>query len=461
MGKKKTHEEFVRELEEKKPGKFKLHSKYISDEREIEAECLTCGHKWTSSPKRLLTYKCPECAKKIRGRKRRLSQEEIEKRIHNLYNGTIIIGEYVNKEAPIDAECLICGNKWRPKAGNLMRGHGCIHCRTKSVRQTLENILTDEAFKTELEKRHEGKFEVISEFKGINEDIQIKCKKCGHEFIKTARKVIEFGSCPACYNWEVNPGFNDLATIAPEVLKYFDYEKNYPIAPDKIIAKSHAKIWWKCPDCGYSFQRICYDMIWEKKNCPACVSSVFAPGINDLETKYPDIAKEWDYKKNGDLTPRDVFPMSAKKVWWICPICGCSWETSVASKVRHPGSCPECSESSGEKVVRKALDTGGVTYKMQYTFPGCKNKVVLRFDLCVLKKNVVLGLIEYDGEQHFKPIDYFGGEEGFQYRQECDSIKNKYCKDNNIPLLRIPYTYTEKEVKDSVAKFLKQIGAVG
>jgi len=48
-------------------------------------------------------------------------------------------------------------------------------------------------------------------------------------------------------------------------------------------------------------------------------------------------------------------------------------------------------------------------------------------------------LIEYDGIQHFKPIKYFGGEEKFKFQQKTDFIKNEYCKNNNIKLLRIPY----------------------
>ena len=53
--------------------------------------------------------------------------------------------------------------------------------------------------------------------------------------------------------------------------------------------------------------------------------------------------------------------------------------------------------------------------------------------------NQVVGLIEYDGLQHFKPIDYFGGQEKFEYLQKCDEIKNNYAKEHNIPFIRIPY----------------------
>ncbi|WLV25849.1 hypothetical protein QR721_06510 [Aciduricibacillus chroicocephali] len=55
-------------------------------------------------------------------------------------------------------------------------------------------------------------------------------------------------------------------------------------------------------------------------------------------------------------------------------------------------------------------------------------------------------LIEFDGEQHFKPVHHFGGEENYQLTQKRDEIKNKYCQDNNLELIRIPYYETEVEL---------------
>ena len=52
-------------------------------------------------------------------------------------------------------------------------------------------------------------------------------------------------------------------------------------------------------------------------------------------------------------------------------------------------------------------------------------------------------LIEYDGEQHFQKNDFFGGEKAFLERQERDLIKTQWCKEHNIPLIRIPYTKYE------------------
>ena len=71
----------------------------------------------------------------------------------------------------------------------------------------------------------------------------------------------------------------------------------------------------------------------------------------------------------------------------------------------------------------------------------------LPFDFYLHDYNVC---IEYDGIQHFKPIEYFGGEEAFQKRQLNDKIKTEYCIDNHITLIRLPYTLSEDEIKNIV-----------
>lgn len=69
-----------------------------------------------------------------------------------------------------------------------------------------------------------------------------------------------------------------------------------------------------------------------------------------------------------------------------------------------------------------------------------KIKLNYHFDFAILNDDKsVKFLIEYDGIQHFEPRDAFGGEEAFNYTLRKDKIKDDYCKNNNIKLIRIPY----------------------
>ncbi len=91
----------------------------------------------------------------------------------------------------------------------------------------------------------------------------------------------------------------------------------------------------------------------------------------------------------------------------------------------------------GESLVIRALEGFGITPKPQHAV--IINGHRYRFDVS-LRINGQLMFIEYDGEQHFEPVSIYGGEEGFKRTREADAIKNEYCRNNNIPLLRIPYT---------------------
>lgn len=106
-------------------------------------------------------------------------------------------------------------------------------------------------------------------------------------------------------------------------------------------------------------------------------------------------------------------------------------------KTHMEGSgCPKCNSSKGEKIILETLKNLNLYFESQKTFDDCKNKTKLRFDFYVPSKNL---LIEFDGEQHYKPFNKFGGIAGFQYLKTLDEIKTKFAKNKNIALLRIPY----------------------
>lgn len=103
------------------------------------------------------------------------------------------------------------------------------------------------------------------------------------------------------------------------------------------------------------------------------------------------------------------------------------------------------SESDGERRIRVFLTKSKIKFKPQQRFKNCYSvvngrKYKLPFDFFIPSKNIA---IEYDGEQHFKSIEHFGGDIGLKKRIERDKIKNTFCKMEKINLIRIPYT--EKE----------------
>jgi len=124
-----------------------------------------------------------------------------------------------------------------------------------------------------------------------------------------------------------------------------------------------------------------------------------------------------------------------KKVKIICKKHGI-FKQRPQDHIHNKHGCPICRESKGENKIRDFLKLNKIMYITQKKFKECMYKKILLFDFYLPEHNLC---IEYDGEQHFKSIKYFGGEEAFLKRQIRDKIKTNYCNENNIELLRIKY----------------------
>ena len=98
-----------------------------------------------------------------------------------------------------------------------------------------------------------------------------------------------------------------------------------------------------------------------------------------------------------------------------------------------------CVNSRGETLIQQILQQNNINFAKEYSFPDFKtNKgYVYCFDFAVFKNNQLDYLIEFDGKQHFYPNDFF--EQTLEQIQKHDDFKNQWCKDNNIPIIRIPY----------------------
>jgi very-short-patch-repair endonuclease len=120
--------------------------------------------------------------------------------------------------------------------------------------------------------------------------------------------------------------------------------------------------------------------------------------------------------------------------------------TQTPQKHLHKRGCPICNCSKGESQISNYLKDKKISFKTQYSFKKCRNVLPLFFDFYLPSYNLC---IEYDGIQHFKPIDRFGGENEFKTVQIRDNIKNNYCYENNIKLLRIKYDENIIEKLDS------------
>lgn len=136
--------------------------------------------------------------------------------------------------------------------------------------------------------------------------------------------------------------------------------------------------------------------------------------------------------------------------------CNNTWEIQPCEFIRGV-RCPTCSrkQSKGEKFIQSILDSKQIIYESEYIFNDCKYDKPLRFDF-FFELNSEKFCIEYDGIQHFQAIDAWGGEEGLELTQHRDSIKNEYCENNDIHLLRIPYTESFDNFESIINNFINK-----
>lgn len=130
-----------------------------------------------------------------------------------------------------------------------------------------------------------------------------------------------------------------IALKCPDIAKEWNYEKNGELTPDLMSAGSNMKIWWKC-NLGHEWQATPNSRS-QGVGCPYCSSKKVYSGQNDLQTLFPNVAKEWHPIKNGNLKPSEVLSKSNKKAWWMCGK-GHEWQTTVDRRTVGGTSCPFC-----------------------------------------------------------------------------------------------------------------------
>ena len=137
---------------------------------------------------------------------------------------------------------------------------------------------------------------------------------------------------------------DSLAEHFPQIASELDPEANGGITPDEIHKGSGKTLHWKC-SYNHRFSQRVVDRTGRGHSCPVCSGHKVWSGKTDLETKFPEVAKWWDYDRN-EVEPSHVMPSSNKRFWWNCPD-GHSFDLP-ANKMTSRFSCPVC---SGKRII--------------------------------------------------------------------------------------------------------------
>ena len=194
----------------------------------------------------------------------------------------------------------------------------------------------------------------------------------------------------------------------------------------------HAR--WLCQcDCGNTIT--VSSNVLKKGNCKSCGCLRKEVASKKASFNYKDLTNQ----RFGKLIAKSYLGSSGKgSVLWLC-FCDCGNNNFITTSHHllsgNTQSCG-CLKSKGEEKIKLILQQHNIIYEQEKTFSDLPLK---RFDFYLPDFNL---LIEYDGQQHFQVA--FGQDKNkLILQQKYDKIKNEWCKENNIKLIRIPYYQKE------------------
>lgn len=239
------------------------------------------------------------------------------------------------------------GHSWSASPNHRTKGRGCPICANKVVLLGYNDLTTlkpNIASEWDYEKNGEktpANYTVRS-----GERVWWKCKR-NHswEAVIASRTGNKYVGCPYCSGLLPIEGETDLLTTNPELISEWNYEKNTLLTPNMVKAGSSDKVWWIC-DKGHEWQAVISSRTVNESGCPFCSGRYAIQGENDLMSVDSQLLKEWNYDRNGRLTPSDFKEHSARKIWWKCKK-GHEWCSSISDRSRGDG-CPYC---SGKRVL--------------------------------------------------------------------------------------------------------------
>jgi hypothetical protein len=342
---------------------------------------------------------------------------------------------YVNTRTPVTIICPIHGEfEQMPKFH--IKGSNCPYCAGKKKKTSVEFI-------TQAKLVHGDKYDYSKvDYKRTHEPVIIICPTHG-EFYQTPSIHLNGSGCSKCSTESITEKsrktkddfINQAKLIHGDKYDYSEVDYIRNSLPIKII----------CPKHGLFIQRPVHH-INNKSECPQCCHEKNAQRLlsntEDFLLKAKEIhGDKYDYSKvnyTTAITPVEI----------ICPKHGLFFQ-KPAAHLSNQG-CPCCSESQGESTLRVIFKKNNIIFEPQKKFLDCTNESTgkrckpLPFDFYILSKNTC---IEYDGIQHFGPYEFFGGDEGYRNLKIRDEIKNQYCEENGIKLIRIPYTMNKEEIE--------------
>lgn len=339
----------------------------IANQTSIWWRCHNCNYEWTSSPasrvkkigNKYAVKNCPACIGVVRNKSYAEDYPNLAIRFIEEKNAcrlTDLVGDDLYNK--FWWHCDICGEEFQGYLSGMIRSRdtefkGCPYCAGKLVKREKSFAALHPECMDEYDPANVIDPYEVSE--GSNMKALWVCRNNSEHKWKATfySRSKGIGGCSVCRGYHYNLMISEEH---PEFEPFYDTTKNTR-SFSSFSNKSNEIVWWKCEE-GHSFQWQIYNFSRAGEFiCPVCSDKLIVSGINDLATKEPELALEFDIERNHML-PREVSTRSTNDlIWWQCQY-GHSFQRSPSHRINRTRKCPVCERN----IVVKGINDMATTY---------------------------------------------------------------------------------------------------
>ena len=361
-------------------------------------KCLDCGHTFKRAPVIFETSRsgCPYCIRKIWGNYHRLDPKQYEKRFNDRFPNLTLLTRYVNKHTDVKVKCNICGHIWETDPICLLdRKFGCKVCSSRH--RGFNDRKTQKQFWHDLREVNPNIL-VMEKYQGNKVPIKVKCKVCG-------------------YVWKARP--NDLLTGHGGCCKCANARTGYI---KSNYCKVYRKVRAKRPDESFQhYNQSAFVYCFKKRHPNARLLTAFEGIYGFVKVK--------------------------------CLKCGNVRIVKAGNLLNSP-ACIKCERaghiSRGERVIIDLLSQAHIHYQYPYIPFDLVDKYPLHYDFRVRGQY----LIEFQGEQHYRPVSRYGGIDHFESQKKHDQMKRRWAKDHHFVLIEIKFN---ESIKQKLSQYFPEV----
>lgn len=363
--------------------------------------------------------------------RKRKTDEQFKQEIFSLVGDEYVFLElYQGARNKIKVKHNTCGNIYEVRPNDFLTGTRCPYCGGTHKK-------TDDEFKQEIFNLVKNDYVFLEPYVNAITKLRVRHKTCGNVYEVQPNSFLHGSRCPYCSSSakKTNTQFRqEVYTLVGDEYVFIDTYVN-----------NRTKLNVKHKTCGNVYE-VYPNSFLQGNRCPYCAGLAKKTDKQFKQEVYDLVGNEYvflDTYANNNKTKLRVRHNKCGNIYKVSP-----------NNFVQGSRCPFCNSPKGETIITKLLDTFNINYDYQKTFDDLRDSYPLSYDFYIPDQNI---LIEYQGIQHYQPIDYFGGEIAFKKQQKHDQMKLDYAKEHGYNLIAVPYT---EDTFSKIKKYLIKHGLV-